>query len=83
MGAGASGLCDPVMSLGDVGAPFDQWCGPGGDLTLIHAVRPLRSEPDRLRGHCRDNAIGRPLYEVPDQGPAMQKPSTMNLSIPR
>src|SRR3989442_15387715 len=67
----------------DVGAPLDHLCGPAGCLTLIERVRQLRSEPDRLRWHCRDDAIGRPFYEVPDERTAMQKPGTMNLSIPR
>src|SRR5437867_1537787 len=53
----------------DVGASLDDLCGPAGCLTLIKGVRQLRSEPDRLRGHCRDDAIWRPLDEVPNEGP--------------
>src|SRR5688572_3608629 len=51
----------------DLRSPLDQWCGPAGGLTFIKRVRQLRPEPHRLRWHCRDDAIGRPLDEVPDE----------------
>src|SRR4030095_5424721 len=52
----------------DVRTALDQWCGPPGCLTLIQGVRQLRPEADRLRWHCSDHAIWRPLYEGPDEG---------------
>src|SRR5688572_30805479 len=53
----------------DLGASLDQWRAPTRCLALIEGVWQLRPEPDRLRWHCRDDAVWRPLDEVPDEGP--------------
>src|SRR4029453_7053742 len=52
----------------DLGTALHQWCGPPGRLTLVKGVRQLRSEPDRLRWYCGNDAIWRSFYEVPDEG---------------
>jgi hypothetical protein len=49
----------------DLGAPLSEWRAAAGCLAFVEGVRQLRPEPDGLRRHGRDDAIGRPLDEIP------------------
>src|SRR5437667_3118630 len=51
----------------DVGPALDQFRTPAGHAAVVEQGGHLRPETDRLRQHGRDNTIGRPLQEIPDE----------------
>jgi hypothetical protein len=57
--------------------------GPSPSCCCRRTGRASRDANRWLRQHGGDDPIGRALQQVPDEGPPMQKPSTMNLSMPR
>jgi hypothetical protein len=54
----------------DVGTAGAQPWGPGFDVVVIEEVGHLWTEPAGLRQHSRDDALGRSLQQVPDEGAA-------------
>ena len=59
---------EPVDHLHrDVGPALDQLRTPALHVVVVEEIAHLRTGPAGLRQHRRDDAIGRPLQEVPDE----------------
>ena len=67
VGVGAEHLGDELVDLlhGQVGPALDQIGSPAGHAAVVEHGRLFRPEADRLRRHRGDNAVRRPLDQVP------------------
>ena len=54
----------------DVGPAGAERRAPALDVVVVEEVGHLRAEAAGLRQHGRDDALGRPLQQVPDEGAA-------------
>ena len=57
----------------DVGPALDQLRPPALHVVVVEQVAHLRARPAGLRQHGGDDAIRRPLQQIPDQGAANAK----------
>jgi len=57
----------------DVMSAFDQVGPPATHIVVVKQRRHLRTEAARLHQNSRDNPIGRPLQEIPDEWAADAK----------
>ena len=72
VGVGAVHLGQELIDLlhRDLGPALDQFRTPALHVVVVEQVAHLRARAARLRQHGGDDAIGRALQQIPDEGPA-------------